>query len=232
MIKRFTLLLLILFTLGVSLHAQPESLMQQMIAADKANNANMFYNLGVDFYASGEHGYANLYWLKALNLNSAHSHARANLELSQRLSPDYALYPPRAFLVRLIYQFLHFFSVNRLAVLSLILLFLSGLALAWLLFYDPDKERALPIMVLSLLLILLGSDFTALGIKYYRQKHNDQAVVIASRTTLFDTGGKRDVLEIHSGLVLKLLSKDKEQWLVRLPNGQAGKVNAADIKKV
>lgn len=232
MMNKFTVLLLILFTLGKCLHAQPETLMQQANAADKRNNADSYYDLGVDFYAAGLHGFANLYWLKTLNLNSAHRQARANLELSQRLSPDYALYPPQAFLVRVIYHFLNFFSVNRLAVLSLVLLFLSGLAFTWLLNFDPDKERALPIIVLGIMLLITLCNFTALGIKSYQQKHNHQAVVIVPHTSLMASDGHTEVLEIHAGLVLKLMKQDGQQWLVRLPNGQTGKVNADTIRRV
>lgn len=228
--KRFTLLLLILFTLVMSLQAQPEKLMQQLSKACTINNADYFYDLGVDFYAAGEAGYANWCWLQALNLNSAHSQARANLELSQRLSPDASLYPPRPFLVRVIHQFLNFFSVNRLAVLSLILLLGSGISLAWLLNYNPQKERALPILVLSLMIILCVSAFTALGIKTYQQRNNNQAVVISPKATLYDDGGKTAVLEIHAGLVLEILEKKEDYWRVRLPNGQTGRVIPSQVK--
>jgi hypothetical protein len=33
-------------------------------------------------------------------------------------------------------------------------MFLSALALCWLLFYNPEKERALPILTLSLCVLL------------------------------------------------------------------------------
>lgn len=107
------------------------------------HNADYYYNQAVSYFDSGNQAYANLYYLKALNLNSAHKQARANLELSIRLSADSKLYPQHKFLVNATYRMLWFFSVNRLAIISLILLLLASLCLAWLLFYDPDKRACL-----------------------------------------------------------------------------------------
>ena len=71
----------------------PDTLDKAIRLAEQKKNPDLFYNLGVEFFSRGEIGMANLYFLKALNINSAHSPARTNLELSIHYSPDADLYP-------------------------------------------------------------------------------------------------------------------------------------------
>ncbi len=228
--KRTALLLFTLLVLWLPAVAQVDSL-----AADSdIHNADYYYNKAVDYFASGNQGYANLYYLKALRLNTAHKYARANLDLAIRMSPDSKLYPERLFLVRALFQGLDFLSVNRLAMLSLVLLLLTALSLAWLLFYDPDKERALPILSLALLCLLCISSFTLLGVKSYRQRNNPLGVLVAGNEQLLplsDTSTK-PITDIHAGLIVTILETKGEFVIVRLPNGQVGKLPAAAVAKV
>jgi len=210
----------------------PDSLQQAIKLAAKSRNADLFYNLGVDYFSLGERGKANLYFLRALNINSAHKYARANLETSIRLGLDARLYPEHLFLVRVLLQGLDFFSVQRLALLSLILFLGSALSLIWLLYYDPDKERALPILVLALFLLLTLSSFTALGIKSYQQRHNTQAVLISSSSPFYPPQGSTALFDVHSGMIVKVLNDRGKFWLVRLPDGQSGRLLGEHLEKV
>lgn len=210
----------------------PDSLQRATRIAEKSRNADRYYNLGVDYFTLGEVGQANLYFLRALNINSAHKYARANLDTSTRLGQDARLYPEHLFLVRVFLLVLDFFSVNRLAWISLILLFVSALLFIWLLYYDPEKERALPILLLALFLLLCISSFTALGIKSYQQKRNSHAVLQASVSPFYPPKGNTALFEVHAGLVLQVLNDKGTYWLVRLPDGQTGRLKASDLEKV
>ncbi|MDD2228909.1 MAG: hypothetical protein PHY48_05825 [Candidatus Cloacimonetes bacterium] len=198
------------------------------------NNADYYYNKGLDYFAAGNQGYANLYFLKALNLNSAHKYARANLDLSVRMSADNKLYPEHLFLVQLMFKTLDFFSVNRLASLSLLLLLLAAISLVWLLFYNPEKERALPLLIFVLFLLLCISSFTSLAIKSHKQKHNQFAVLIAGNTQLLPMSEteSKPLADIHAGLIFTLIETKGEYSIVRLPNGLIGRVLSAEIAKV
>ncbi len=217
--------------LSASLNVYPDSMQQTVIKAEKAPNADLFFNLGVDFFSLGDVGHANLYFLKALNINSAHKQARANLDTSMRLGQDSKLYPQRLFLVRVLYQFSDFLSVPRLAMFALIFLLLSALALAWLLFYDPEKELALPILTLSFVSLLCLCSFIALGIKSYRQSHNPLAVVITPRCELF-SAASAPIMELHAGLIVHIIEAKTDFITVRLPNGETGKIETKHLKRV
>jgi tetratricopeptide (TPR) repeat protein len=76
----------------------------------KESNPDLYYNLGVTYWQTGQSGMASLYFLKALHLDSAHKAARENLNYSIRLSKDRDLYPQRLFLVRVfleVYDFMN-----------------------------------------------------------------------------------------------------------------------------
>lgn len=196
------------------------------------HNADYYYNQAVRYFDSGNQAYANLYYLKALNLDSAHKQARANLELSIRLSADSKLYPQHKFLVNATYRMLWFFSVNRLAIISLILLLLASLCLAWLLFYDPDKERALPLLsFIALCLMCLGS-FTLLGFKSYQQRNNKLGVLISPTEQLLSGSSTAAISEVHAGLIVTILDIKDDYYLLRLPDGQSGRLPRHAVARV
>ncbi len=237
---RLSLMLFCLFVIGC-LNAQaelnfgsnlPDSLQEAVKLAEKSRNADLYYNLGVDFFSLGEVGSANLYFLRALNIDSAHKYARANLETTIRLGQDARLYPEHLFLVRVFLQILDFFSVNRLAVISLILLLATAGVLVWLLFFDPEKERALPILLLAFFLLLCLASFIALGIKSYQQKNNSRAVLQAAVSSFYPPKGDAALFQVHAGLWVKVLNDKGAYWLVQLPDGQTGRIKAADLEKV
>jgi len=228
---KFTILLLIMFTVSLlvattTLEANPGQ------PEGEVPNADLFYNQGVDYFQRGDAGKACLYWLRALNLNSAHPQARANLNLASSLSPDSSLYPTEPFLSRAIGRVINYFSVNRLAWWGLLLFLGLGACVIWLLGYDPDKERALPIIVLSVLIILNVSTFTALGIKRYQQVHNRQGVITVPRCQLFHASNARPLLEVHAGLIVTILEQRNDSYLVRLPDGRIGRVLTTCCERV
>jgi len=229
----FVLFIIVAVCLPLSATVDSLSTSEPTSQAD-INNADYYYNKGLDYFAAGNQGYANLYFLKALNLNSSHKYARVNLDLAVRMSPDSKLYPEHLFLVRLMFQVLDILSVNRLAVLSLLLLLLTALSLAWLLFYDPDKERALPLLFFVLLLLLCIGSFTSLGIKSHKQRHSPLAVLIAGNTQLLPLSEteSKPLADIHAGLILNFIETKGEYSVVRLPNGQMGRILSSEIVKV
>lgn len=228
-------LILILLSLALLCSLSGNAFEQmQGFADDGLKNADLYYNLGVAYWQTGQSGMANLYFLKALNLNSAHKPASENLDYVIGLSQDKQLYPDRLFLVRIFLAAYDFMNLNRIALLSLILLLLCALSLHWLWHYDSNKERGLPTLITGIFLLLFISSATLLGIKAYRQTHNRKAVVISAQAELRSEASAQAarVAVIHEALIL-IIEQEKAGWyLLSLPDGNKGWLPAADLAKV
>ncbi|MDD4309500.1 MAG: hypothetical protein PHO32_03905 [Candidatus Cloacimonetes bacterium] len=198
------------------------------------NNPDIYYNMGVQAFTEGNPGQATLQYLRALRLNSAHKQARTNLDLAIRMSPDSEMYPEHLFLVRVLIQFWNYLSLNRLALLCLVLLALSALAFLWLMFYDPQKEIALPLIVTGFVTLLCLLGFIMLAYKAHAQNHNQKAVLMVPSAQLMpqNDNSTKPLAEIHAGLILRVLKEENGLYIVILPNGLMGKLPAEAVQFV
>nr|MDK2851305.1 hypothetical protein [Candidatus Cloacimonadota bacterium] len=230
--KKILCCVLILFTFGGLIASEFDRL--KMIEGHGIKNADLYYNLGVTYWQSGQTGMANLYFLKALNLDSAHKLAKENLNYSISLSPDRELYPQRPYLLRLFYEIYDFMNLNRLAVLCLVLLLISALLLNWLMHYNPQKERDLPILIFSISLFFLIVSSAFLTVKAYRQVHNPKVVLLTEQAELraeADPDTPR-VAVVHEGIIMDIIEEDGDWYLLRLPDGKSGWLKAEAVSRV
>lgn len=197
-------------------------------------NADLYYNLGVTYWQLGQSGMANLYFLKALNLDSAHKPAKENLNYVIALSPDRELYPERLFLLKVFWEVYDYLNLNRMAILTLLIFLTCALSLSWLMHYDPEKELGLPSLIFGICLFLLISSISFLGVKAYRQTHNSKAVLVTAQAELRSEAEHKAsrVAVIHEALIL-VVEKSRQDWsLVRLPDGNSGWIQSEDIRRV
>jgi tetratricopeptide (TPR) repeat protein len=227
-------IVLICALLSCSILAGSEYDRLKALESSGVQNADLYYNLGVTYWQTGQSGMANLYFLKALNLNSAHNLAKENLDYVIALSEDRDLYPQPLFLVRVFFEVYDYLNLNRIAILSLILLIFSAISLSWLMHHDPDKERGLPSLIFGICLVLFLISAVLLGVKSYRMVYNSKAVVISATAELRaepDAAAKRVAL-IHEALIL-IVEEERSEWcLVRTPDGNSGWIPTAALRKV
>jgi len=243
-------IILMLSLLPLTLSSQstsqtPNSLSSQTQYANKLNelnqlagsgvvNPDLYNNLGICYYHLNQKGYASLYFLKALNLNSAHSGARQNLLFVQSQIPDFSLYPKRSILVQKIFDLYDFMNLDRLALAVLICLFLFTLALALLWHRRDDELFGLALLVIFISSALLLLSTAILITKLNRQKHNRKAVVISQTISGFTniTASDSPRFQISEGLILEVETSRADWSYVRLPNGVGGWVENTGIAKV
>ncbi|MFA7543239.1 MAG: hypothetical protein WCY84_02590 [Candidatus Cloacimonadaceae bacterium] len=230
--KRILLILMLLLAFIALSASEWEKLLE--LDTSGVQNADLYYNIGVGYWQDGQSGMANLYFLRALNLDSNHRAAKENLEYVIELSPDKSLYPQRQFLVSAFWQFYDFLTLNRLALISLVLFALFAAAWVWLLNYPLEKERGLPELVLGIMLFLFLSSASLLGIKAYRRAYNNKAVMISQQEFLRQNiqSDSEKLMMLHEGVVLELIRTGKESHLVRTPDGVKGWLPAASIRMV
>lgn len=205
----------------------------QALERSGVENADLYYNLGVCHYQLGDSGQAVLWWLRALNLNSAHRAARENLSYIESTQPTGAPPPQRPFLARLTLNIYDFFNLNRLALIFLILFLLSALALIWLINYPPQKEHGLPILVLGVLLFLLLLFGGTLLAKNYRRRHNPRAVVCSGTAEVYAAPrAARAVQYLAEGAVVLLRRGEKGWSQVILADGSGGWMRGSSLQRV
>lgn len=201
-------------------------------AAQGVRNADLFHDIGVCHYHLGERGKAVLWFLRAVNLDSAHKASRQNLEYieASQLSEQEEAHEP--YLAQLFLSIWNFFSLNRLAIVVLVLALLSTLSLHLLFFYPPHKERGLPVlavMINSILLLIFG---IGLGVKSHRQRHNPKAVVISETKLKNQAQNGKSIAVLPSGTVVETKEYGTRTLQVILPDGQGGWINKNDVELV
>lgn len=206
----------------------------QKLSDNGISNPDLYYNIGVCQAKLNRESHAMLAYLRCVNLNSAHTDARSNIDYLISLSKDSQLYPQTQFIAGLLLNIYDWFNINRTALALLLSLLLSGLCLHWLLHYHQDKERGLA--VLSLILgICLSLSFMALLItKQYRLSHNNKAVITANTADLREAASNsaRVIREIHSSLIVRISEERGGQARIVLPNGNSGWVRTDQFERV
>ncbi|MGC9362092.1 MAG: tetratricopeptide repeat protein [Candidatus Syntrophosphaera sp.] len=205
----------------------------QLQADSGIKNADLYYNIGVCYYHLGQTGAAVLWFLRAQNLNSAHKLAKENLAYVNSLIPREAPESPTPYLVRLFLDIYDFFSLNRLAVITLALALLASLCLHWLLHWPPGKERGLPVLILSVTGVLFLAFFGALLLKRHRFVNNRKAVVISQEAEVFATPSlQRRLDSLPEGYIIEVRKARESLANVILSDGTNCWVEEANIARV
>ena len=238
--NRLLLLILFVFSMAI-LSAQTKAPDYQKTLSElskleqkRISNPDLFYNIGVCQAHLGNESKAVVYFLRALNLDSAHSASRHNLDYIISLSPDQDMYPQRQFIGNLMLNIYHWFNLNRIALALLLMLLLTSLSLHWLLHYPRDKERGLPVLLAVLSAFLLLCVVIGLGTKVYRQQFNHKAVVQAAVLQIYaePDAKTKSVRSLHQSLIVEL-SETKGDWCrINLPNGMSGWVKTQGLLRV
>lgn len=195
-------------------------------------NADLYYDLGVCHYQLGERGEAVLNFLRALNIDSAHKQARENLDFINATSTDLPREPEQPYLAQLFLRIYDFFSLNRLALVVLILAFLTTLSLHLLFHYPPEKERGLPVLAVLVCAILLLAFGSALAVKNHRYLHNSKAVVLKVAELKSTQASGRKLKKLLPGTTVTVKEKSGAQLQVILPDGLSGWIDSKAAEMV
>ncbi len=246
---RKTAILFIFLLLGIiiMLFAEPEPVadseaarylqaLQQLTAQQEKgiSNADLFNQMGLAHYHQGSHGKAALFFYRALRLDSAHREARNNLSFLRRHSLDRALYPQSSFLSTLFASAYAYFNLNRLALVSLLLLIALTLCLHRLLHLPPEREKAPVVMWLLIFSVLLLAFAIMLGFKYSSFQDDRRAVVIDEEVKGYPGPAEEfsSTFTIHAGLPVLIERSYRDRALVFLPNGSAGWVAIDALERI
>lgn len=213
-----------------------ETALKTLLALEQKGivNADLYNQIGLSYYHQGLTGKAVLYFLRSLRLESNHKEARNNLEYAFSQSLDAELYPQPTFLADLFRKGIDFFSLNTLAIITLIILVLTILCLHWLLQSPHGEEKTVQVMWLLIIGFILVLCSVLLAFKYKDYNNINKAVIIGQMADGCSGPGEEygNLFTVHAGLIVHISRMDKDWALVTLPNGGAGWVHASVLERV
>lgn len=204
----------------------------QPLADQGIRNADLYYDLGVCHHHLGDEGRAVLNFLRALNIDSAHRQARENLDYINSRTPGLPQESQQPYLAQLFLKISDFFSLNRLALIFLVLACLTTLSLHLLFHYPPEREKGLPVLLALICAILLIAFGSALAVKHHRYKHNPKGVVLRSEELRSAPAAGRMLKELVPGTTIIVKQSSGAQLRVILPDGLSGWIDRASFEPV
>nr|MBB6152307.1 tetratricopeptide (TPR) repeat protein [Mucilaginibacter sp. SP1R1] len=195
----------------------------------------VFFNLGNAFYKTGDNTSAILYYEKAHKLSPGDEDIRFNNQLVNSKITDKLDEVPEFFITKWWHGFILGFSLNALAVLSVLFL-LTG-SLVFILYRFTNSVVVKKVSFYSAILLLffgLVTIFVAGRQADYFDTHH-QAIVFSSSVTIkSEPGGKasKDLFVLHDGTKVDILEHNNDWVKIKLPNGNEGWIGATDIREI
>jgi len=206
----------------------------QQVLGQGYQSSAIYYNMGNAAYRNGDIPAALLYYEKAHKLNPGDEDINVNIRFANAKTTDKIDESPEFFVTKWWRGFILGFSVNMLALLSIVL-FLGGSALLILYFFTNSVaiKKASFYAALGLFLIGLAPIFIAASQVNYFDGHK-QAIIFSSTVNV--KGGPAEqsvtVFVLHEGTKVNVLD-NVHGWLkIKLVNGNQGWMKATDVKEI
>jgi hypothetical protein len=204
----------------------------EQIEKQGIKDADLYYDIGVCHHRLGNIGFATLYYLRALNLDSAHAQSQHNLNVLRKLNPE-AFEPKNLYLIELLKRIIAWLNYPRLAVLILIFSLLTVICINWLIHLKPEHEKGPPVLLLTLSSLFLLIFGLSLPLKLHSVRKDMRAVVVSPQAFGFKYEKPGDSsTPVPQASVVKIIDQRSGVYQVRIPSGAVVWLNAADIRKV
>jgi tetratricopeptide (TPR) repeat protein len=194
----------------------------------------VFFNLGNAYFRQGDLPSALLYYEKAHKIAPNDEDVNFNIRFANARTTDKLEAPPEFFVTKWWDNFILFFSVGTLSVLS-ILVFVGGFLLLVLYLFSNNfiVKRSSFFVGLTAIFVGLVLIFMANRQENFFSDHH-QAIIFGNSVTAKnapDAGGK-PLFIVHEGTKVNVL-QETEAWMeVELPNGNAGWISVSDAKDI
>lgn len=203
----------------------------ERVIAQGLNNGEVYYNLGSAYYKSGQLGRAILSYERALKLVPGDADILANLRFVNALKVDRESEDDANVLTQVLRAVFAFFSLNALAVLVSVFVFvLGGVIVGWL--FVPERRVLWVGMLILLGMGILGSG-SMLAFKAH-QRNIPEAVVLEDEV-IGRSGPGSDFLQVftlHEGTKV-IVERAEGVWLlVRLRSGLGGWVDSKSVDRI
>lgn len=188
------------------------------------DHSELYYNLGNCYFRLNQIGQAMLYYEKARKLNPNDADLKYNLELAGLKVVDRVELPPRFFLFTWWDTLKDYFSLNKLAILIILLFNFSILCLIIRMFLKSGKFRTLLVSLTSVtgLLFVLFAYIFILRVNDFRNK--PEGIILSPSVTVLSAPDENstDVFILHEGVKVAL-EEQRDSWVkISLVDGKTG----------
>lgn len=204
----------------------------------QSNDPHLFYNIGNCYSQIEEPGYAVYYYKKALYIDSSNKKARQALEQAEgniiSASPAES-----SFTIRLIFDFYNMLSINRLAIIVLLLFIILGTLIYLILSQKLNISIFAKRFYLTFSIFLLLM-FISISISKFSNYHNNQDIVVVKKNTVIHKDEEGRIFstnkKLQAGLTLQYLYSINDRKagysVVALPNGERIAIEDSAFRKI
>ncbi len=193
----------------------------------------LYFNLGNAYYKLNRIAPSIYYYEKALRLKPEDEDIRYNLQLANRMKLDKIEQVPESVLLRTKKKINKLFGYNTWAWLVILSAFFGFLAFATFLFTKNTNTKRFSFVGIWLSLFLLI--FTWYNAGYGKKLSQEQyAIIFPSKVDLMTEPNLTSdvVITLHEGAKIKIIKKDSDWYLVKLPDGKKAWIPQSEIKLI
>lgn len=194
----------------------------------------LYFNLGNAYYKTDEIPSALLYYEKARKLSPGDEDIHVNIQLANLKTTDKLDEAPEFFLTKWWHAFILGFSLNTLAIISVLFIF-AGSVVFILYRFSQSVGVKKASFYSAILLVFLGVVFVFIAGRQanYFESHR-QAIVFSGTVTIKSSPARasKDLFILHDGTKVDILEHNNEWLKIRLSNGNEGWISATDVKEI
>lgn len=196
------------------------------------HSASLYFNMANSYYRLNMIAESNYYYEKAKLLDPSNADIQINSEFAQNMTLDTIIPLGSSPLQQAISFYFKFFSVEQWAIVTIILLWLFVIAVAWFVFSRRTYFKRLFFVLFIVLFILWGLSF---GTTYHLNSENKNkifAIIFSEQLKIYSEPNQRSEVQfyLHEGTKVELLDELQDWQNIRIANGAEGWINQADIR--
>jgi tetratricopeptide (TPR) repeat protein len=218
---------------SAGMFSQAISCYQDILKKGKAS-AELYYNLANAYYKSDDMPSAILYYEKAKKLRPNDADINFNLAVANNKITDKIEEVPQLFIKRWYTAIFNLFSLNVLAVASLVLVTSFFILMALFLFAQPLWVRKISFWcAIGLLFISLSAIFIAQR-KHHALLEQKEAIVFTPAVTVKSSpdANSVDLFVVHEGTKVIILDTLGVWQEIRIGNGSEGWIKSTDTRRI
>jgi tetratricopeptide (TPR) repeat protein len=218
---------------SAGMFSQAISCYQDVIKKGSAS-AELYYNLGNAYFKSNDMPSAILYYEKAKKLRPNDSDINFNLSVANNKITDKIEEVPQLFIKRWYTTVFNLFSLDTLALTSLIGFMLFFILMSIFLFSRPLLIRKISFWCAAGMLLISISAFVIAQRKHHALSEQKEAIVFTPAVTVKSSpdANSVDLFVVHEGAKVTILDSLGAWQEIRIGNGSEGWIKSIDTRRI